>query len=154
MSSLRMIQVCLIAAAFVLASCETTTNVDEIKQIINEANAKQIEGFKTKDIEAMIVNYAPDAVVLPQNSPMVEGRDAIKEFFRGMSALMGDMTFSTVRFDASGDIAYEFGTYEGSFGGVPDKGKYVAVWKKQADGNWMIVADIFNTDLPFPEHTE
>ncbi len=155
MSTLRMIVLCLISAAFALSSCGTDTNVDEIKQIIHDANARQIEGFKTKDVEAMIVNYAPDAVILPPNSPMIEGRAAIGEFFRGMLTLMGDdMSFSTTRFDASGDLAYEFGTYEGSFGGVPDKGKYVAVWKKQPDGNWMIAADIFNTDIPLPEHTE
>src|SRR6266550_3141383 len=31
-----------------------------------------------------------------------------------------------------------------------DRGKYVAVWKKQADGNWKVALDIWNTDLPLP----
>src|SRR5437764_11143066 len=31
-----------------------------------------------------------------------------------------------------------------------DRGKYVAVWKKQADGNWKVAVDTWNTDLPFP----
>jgi ketosteroid isomerase-like protein len=29
-----------------------------------------------------------------------------------------------------------------------DKGKYVTVFKKQADGSWKVVADIFNSDGP------
>jgi ketosteroid isomerase-like protein len=33
---------------------------------------------------------------------------------------------------------------------VTDHGKYVAVWKKQADGNWKVAVDIWNTDLPLP----
>jgi ketosteroid isomerase-like protein len=31
---------------------------------------------------------------------------------------------------------------------MTDRGKYLAVWKKQADGSWKCVADMFNTDLP------
>ena len=31
---------------------------------------------------------------------------------------------------------------------VTDHGKTVEVWKKQADGKWKTVVDIFNSDLP------
>ena len=31
---------------------------------------------------------------------------------------------------------------------VNDRGKFVEVWKKQADGKWKVEADIFNSDLP------
>jgi ketosteroid isomerase-like protein len=31
---------------------------------------------------------------------------------------------------------------------VSDKGKYVTVWKKQKDGSWKVLLDVFNTDLP------
>jgi len=31
-----------------------------------------------------------------------------------------------------------------------DKGKYVTVYRKQPDGKWKVVADIFNSDLPAP----
>ena len=47
----------------------------------------------------------------------------------------------------SGDLAYSTGAYEMT---APDdngkssidRGKYVAVWKKQADGNWKVAVDI------------
>jgi ketosteroid isomerase-like protein len=29
-----------------------------------------------------------------------------------------------------------------------DVGKYVAVWKKQPDGSWKMIRDIYNSDLP------
>ena len=55
----------------------------------------------------------------------------------------------------SGDLAYSTGAYEMT---APDdngessidRGKYVAVWKKQADGNWKVAVDTWNTDLPLP----
>ena len=30
------------------------------------------------------------------------------------------------------------------------EGKFVEVWKKQADGQWKVVADMFSSDLPAP----
>jgi hypothetical protein len=31
---------------------------------------------------------------------------------------------------------------------VEDHGKFLEVWKKQADGKWKVVADVYNSDLP------
>jgi len=31
---------------------------------------------------------------------------------------------------------------------IDDTGKYLEIWKKQADGGWKVVRDIFNSDLP------
>jgi len=47
-------------------------------------------------------------------------------------------------------------TTKDSRGGPPvtDRGKLVEVWKKQADGKWKTVADIFNSDLPLPAPPE
>ncbi|MCH7688187.1 MAG: DUF4440 domain-containing protein [Planctomycetes bacterium] len=53
----------------------------------------------------------------------------------------------------SDDIGYVLGTYEATMNdpkGNPrtDKGKYIEIWKKQADGSWKGAADILNSDLP------
>jgi ketosteroid isomerase-like protein len=31
-----------------------------------------------------------------------------------------------------------------------DHGKFVEVWRKQADGKWKCAVDIFNSDIPVP----
>ena len=53
----------------------------------------------------------------------------------------------------SGEPGYTSGTYEmksknaaGKM--VLDKGKYLTVWKKEADGSWKVLFDMFNSDLP------
>ena len=53
----------------------------------------------------------------------------------------------------SGELGYTSGTYQFSFVDpsgktISDNGKYVTVWKKQMDGSWKVLLDIFNTDLP------
>jgi ketosteroid isomerase-like protein len=56
----------------------------------------------------------------------------------------------------AGDLAIETGTFtftqkpKGS-AAITDKGKYMTVWKKQADGSWKLLRDIANSDLPM-EH--
>jgi hypothetical protein len=73
-----------------------------------------------------------------------------------MTSMPGfSLQFSPTKADvgASGDIGYTTGTYEmsmsdGAGNAMPEKGKYVAVWKKQPDGQWKAVADIVNADAP------
>lgn len=50
-------------------------------------------------------------------------------------------------------MGYSTGTYEMTMNddaGKPIKvqGKYVTVWKKQADGSFKVVADVFNPNGP------
>ena len=60
---------------------------------------------------------------------------------------------SKVEVSRSGDLAYLMGVYVVSMKDaqgkpVTDRGKLVEVWKKQADGKWKTVTDIYNSDLP------
>jgi ketosteroid isomerase-like protein len=53
----------------------------------------------------------------------------------------------------SGDLGYLYGTYSMTMNDaqgkpVNDSGKILEVWKKQPDGKWKCVADIWNSDLP------
>jgi ketosteroid isomerase-like protein len=50
-------------------------------------------------------------------------------------------------------LAYTSGTTEATFKDASGetasfKGKYLTVWKKQADGSWKVLYDMFNSDLP------
>jgi ketosteroid isomerase-like protein len=60
---------------------------------------------------------------------------------------------SKVEVARSGDIGYSLGAYQLSMNdanGKPmvDRGKYATVWRKQPDGSWKAIVDMFNTDLP------
>jgi ketosteroid isomerase-like protein len=86
--------------------------------------------------------YDKDAVLLPPNSPALEGRESIRQMLQGL--MDSGLTSS------SGDLAYGRGRYTMNLepaGGSPvtDVGKYVVVYRRQA-GAWRAVADIFNSD--------
>ena len=97
-----------------------------------------------------------DAVWLPSNAALVEGRDAVRAWILPLT--QGEdfsVTWEATRVEvsAAGDLAYSMGTYETSFkdaegNTVSDKGKFVDIWKKQTDGSWKAAVGIGNSDGP------
>jgi uncharacterized protein (TIGR02246 family) len=110
----------------------------------------------SRDAEKVIAYYADEAVVMPPNIPTLAGKDAIRTLWKSMlesPLFSGGWKATKVEVAQSGDLAYVSGNYEfkeQDAGGNPitDKGKYLVVWKKQPDGNWKCVANMFNSDLP------
>jgi ketosteroid isomerase-like protein len=95
--------------------------------------------------------------MLPPNMPMVTGKQAVRAVW---AQLMGNgnpgftvsWESSKAEVSRSGDFAYDIGTYQLTMNdpqGKPnsDRGKYMVVWKKQADGKWKAVGDMFKSDL-------
>jgi ketosteroid isomerase-like protein len=121
---------------------------------IKEMDVKWVAAFKQRDFATIEALYASNGLLLPSNSPPVEGPKAIVEVWKSWGELPNvEVIFGTNRIEASssGDMAYDFGWYTFAFdtdtGRVMDKGKYIVVWKK-VDGAWKVSADIFNTNLP------
>jgi len=98
--------------------------------------------------------YAQDAIVNPANAPAIKGHDAIIAFLKN-SPPISDVKVDLLEINGAGNIAYVYGAYTMVFTGpggkpVSDKGKYVEVWKRQADGSWKVIIDTSNSDLPLP----
>lgn len=112
---------------------------------------------QAKDVEKFVSAYADDAVMMFEDAPDVSGKAAIREALGG---LMQDpnfsLTFGTTAVDVarSGDLAYEAGNYSLTMTdpttkkAVNEKGNYIVVWKKQADGSWKVVRDVPVSDGP------
>jgi uncharacterized protein (TIGR02246 family) len=150
-----------VLSMFLLSSCATPPappfDVEGAKKGIAEANAKWLDGMKRGDAEAVSRLYMEDAMLLPPNAAVVRGRAAIKDEFGSMMkswVKLTDMTLTTVEINGGGDFAYEVGNYAMTFeipGGqapISDAGKYLAVWKKQADNTWMYHIDSWSSSQP------
>ncbi len=104
-----------------------------------------------RDFDALAAMYATDAVVMPPNHPAVQGRDAIKQFLGGFPRV-SQMEVGVAEIEGRGDLAYVRGTYtmrlhpDGAPEPVEDAGKYLEIRRKQSDGSWLYVADMFNSD--------
>jgi ketosteroid isomerase-like protein len=102
--------------------------------------------------------YTEDAITLPPNQAAVQGKAAIQasdEAFPPYS----NFQEQSLEIEGQGDLAYDRGTYSMTMtpaGVAPfeDRGKYLAIWRKQADGSWKISRVIYNSDLPLPAPEE
>lgn len=140
-------------------ACQTQTAADT--RAADEATLKNLDAewskaAGAKDLDKTASYYSDDALVLPPNLPVLQGREQARNMWKGMFSVPGfggGWKATKVEVARSGDLAYIAGTYELSESdpsGRPatDKGKYMEVWKKQPDGSWKCVADMFNSDLP------
>ena len=67
---------------------------------------------------------------------------------------VSDFKVEMLEIEGRGDLAYVRGTYSitvrppGASGPTKDTGKCIEIWRKQADGSWKVIRDIFKSDLP------
>jgi uncharacterized protein (TIGR02246 family) len=128
----------------------------KIEQALRDLDAKWSAAAGAKDIDKTVSYYSEDAVVMPPNAPSAKTRETIRSAWKEMLTTPGAaINWKTTKVEVakSGDLACVSGTYEvmindPSAKPANDHGKYVEVWKKQADGTWKVVADIWNSDLP------
>jgi uncharacterized protein (TIGR02246 family) len=119
--------------------------------------AQSERDFAARDFDKVMKFYANDAVVFLPDKPMLKGADAIKAAMRDA---FGDPNVSVVvkpdRFEvaSSGEIAYGYGTGTSTITDPTTKSvstaqsKWLTVFKKQPDGSWQAIADIYNSDGP------
>ncbi len=138
---------CLVLANFGVLVI-TTFAQEDVATAIKAGNAKLMQALADEDAAAATNCYTADAQLLPPGAPMVEGHDAIKQYWTaGIGAGAGGLKLVSGEVRDWDDEAYEVGTYTISLedGTVVDTGKYIVLWKR-VDGVWKLHRDIWNSD--------
>jgi uncharacterized protein (TIGR02246 family) len=103
------------------------------------------------DAEAMAAAYTADGVIFPERAEMITGREAIRRYWTWAPGNRVTHHLATpAQIRVEGDVAYDYGVFEiaGERGGEPwgpRHGKYVIVWRREADGAWRMQLDIWNS---------
>lgn len=154
----------ILLAALVVTSCGGEGPGDaassDAAAALRTADSSLQLAVTARDAERTAAFYADDAVMLPVAEPMVEGRTAIREEWRHVFAIPGyasSISLEAAVASPDGILGYTRGTYQSPMLGldgqqVVERGKWVSVWKRDAEGRWRIVVDIYNTDSPPPDH--
>ncbi|HET6341402.1 MAG TPA: DUF4440 domain-containing protein [Gemmatimonadota bacterium] len=121
----------------------------DVAATIDEKNTAFEQAMLAGNVDGMMVDYAPDAVVQPPMMPASSGTESIRALYSDMVAEGAPASFDIVTDNVtvaeSGELAYETGHYTAA-GQVPEgetweaQGKYLTVHKKNAEGQWQIVA--------------
>jgi ketosteroid isomerase-like protein len=132
---------------------DTAADVDAINQV----REREIAAFSGGDIDGVLAVFATDALIMPPNEPAVNGHDAMRTWAQGMwdqFTVSGRYASSNVT--VAGDWAIE--QYTGSLTLTPKAGgvameeqfKGIHIYRRQPDGSWVIVQDIWNSNAPPP----
>ncbi len=150
----------LLLGAFVMLGSSATSLAagthSKAEKALIDLDKEWAKASVAKDVDRVVSYYADDGSMFPANAPVAKGKAAIKKAWTDLMNTPGfSLSWEPTSATASkgGDLGYTSGTYQFSMTGpdgkpIPDKGKYVVVWKKDATGKWKVVADIFNSDLP------
>jgi len=134
------------------------TDTKRIESALRDLDAQWSAAAAAKDLDKTVSYYADGANVMAPNGPAATTKEAIRAAWKELLTIPGanlSWTATKVEVASSGDMAYSTGTYQLTMNDAagkvaPDHGKYMEGWKKQADGSWKVVADMWNSDLPAP----
>jgi len=124
----------------------------ELASFIREGLRAFIEFFQTSQFDKMAQFYSRDTTLMLPHRGVIRGADKLPALFRELKeAGLRDWRIEPNRVEQFDDIALEYGTYSNLIrrpNGTNDaaSGKYLVVWCRQADGQWLIHADIANSD--------
>jgi ketosteroid isomerase-like protein len=124
-------------------AADTAAVTDAIKADEKKWN----DDFHAKNVDALLAHYAPDAVAVFPGAPSVTGDGLRKTYEDAVKDANFDVSFSSDKIDASGDLAYSRGHFTEKYtdpntkAAASNGGSYITVYKKQADGSWKVVED-------------
>ena len=139
-----------------LNSCNNQLDSDflTVKTAIDNQNRAYEDFYNNKQVQKLVELHTINATVMPPNSKMVKGREEIMKMLNNEVQLgEQDIKFETLELTVANDLAYETGLYNLNVKpkkgkAFNDKGKYIVIWKKDSDGQWLMEIDIWNSDLP------
>ena len=146
-----------ITGLLLLAGCKQPAPVDTkaIEQAIKNADAQVLKAAAAHDLTTLLTFYADDAVSLPANEELLTSHSEMQRSWAARLTPGVSVSWTPMYVEAakSGDLAYILGSYTMTTKvakGKPttDTGKYLAIWKKQADNSWKVEADTWNSDQP------
>lgn len=110
------------------------------------------ERLVAKDFDGVVQLYADSAVLLPPNSAPIRGRAAIRDYVAAFPPVAA-FTITTDEIAGTADLVYVTGQYHMTLA-LPDNpvdsGKFLDVRRRQKDGSWQYLADMFNSSVPLP----
>jgi len=159
---MRHLKAAALAASLVaLAGCQKATDSAAFEAQVKEDVRVFIPALNSGDVDTLVEMYALDAEVMAPGNPRAVGHDAIRALMGKLTGELqaGGVTLAVNDDDkaaASGDLGWHSGSFvvKDASGAVVDSGNYLAVMQRQADGQWLMIRDTWNSDRAPPKMPE
>jgi ketosteroid isomerase-like protein len=150
-----------LSCVLLVLGCDSTVKQPTSTRAADEAAVRQTDenwskAAQSKKVDDWVAFYADDAVILPPNDKKASNKEEVRKGIGSLLALPGlalSWEPAKVEVAQSGDLAYTQGSYQltttdAKGKSATDRGKTLEIWKKQVDGTWKCVADMWSSDLP------
>lgn len=122
---------------------------------IRDLVRRDADAVRRMDWPGVVACFTEDALRFPPHQSPIRGREAILAW---LSATPPIEQFAITADDIGGDddLAYVRGTYRitirpiGAVEPITDRGNYIGIVRKQADGQWLWAIDMMASELPPP----
>jgi len=141
----------------ILIGCTSTPKVDTVAEAeaLRSIENKWVDAENAGDIETILSYYAPDAVDMVPNGPIIVDKQARHKLFEswlvGFDSKSRKNTIDDIEVSSSGDLAFTRGTTHFTRttpdGPVEVADKWVSIYKK-IDGKWKVIVNISNSNNP------
>lgn len=140
------------AACFALlaSGCERAGTPEPFPQ---DAADGWLAAFNSGDVDGLSLMYSPDAEILPPNTPIISGHDAIVEFWKSYNPGAVRIALSDVQTFPAGDYWLREGSYSEKFPeeGETRLGKFMELWAKVGNA-WLLHRHMWSPNSPAPAH--
>jgi ketosteroid isomerase-like protein len=152
---------CLLATA-VAAACSspkresTTDQTGAARASVDRAAGALLAALRNDSPDSLLALMADDVVIMPPNEPALRGKAAVRawygQFVGQMHTRSLDITHREVF--VGGDYATEVAEFAWTLvpvaGGasIVDRGSYVQLWHRTADGRWVFSREVWNSAMP------
>ena len=149
-----------IAALFIVASVGASGCQAQADAALGTADATALraalaayfDAANASDAARWASLYTEDAVMMPPNSPAVDGRAAIESWLAMLPVKISNAEGTALEVEGAGTVAYVRGTYLMSLQipdvpqSVPQQGKFLQIYARQPDGSWLLARDMWNAN--------
>jgi ketosteroid isomerase-like protein len=143
----------LLVTSSILFAAGNKAKIEAEKKALTQAETDFETARAQRGLEGWLSFFAEDTANIIPGKPITFSKADMREQLNKTWNPDITLKWQPVKVDvaASGDLAYTIGTWQltgKNRKGEPVSltGKYVTVWKKQADGTWKVAADIGNED--------
>ncbi len=111
-----------------------------------------VEAVRANDWAAASEIYAEDFILMIPEAPAMQGRETWREWAMSFNATVTEYNIEIDEIDGRADLAFVRGRFSEtlSFEDMPEPisggGKFLSIWRKGADGSWLITLEAWNSD--------
>jgi ketosteroid isomerase-like protein len=160
----RVLAVPMAGALAFLSACTSSTEASsvaaEAEAAIAEFNRQYLAAINGADIEALADLTTEDHMMIMSGGEPLAGKEVLVDAMTGaFERFEFDESWTPEETVVSGDLAYQRGSFvvnaTPKAGGEPARttGNFLRIYRRQPDGSWLMVRDMFNSDTAGAQST-